>query len=289
MNRHLDLSSPPYGGYHQTAALAADAELTHVCPGTPGGEYLRRFWHPVALTIAVSELPKLVRVLGEDLVLFRDGNGRFGLLHRHCPHRGASLEYGICEARGLRCCYHGWLFDVDGTILETPGEPPDSSAAAKLRQSLRHGAYPVIDTNAQSVLAYRFDGTGPGWDTGNFSGSAGGVGWHMTVNEILDVTRALTKAQLVSIGSFSDIINRSWGLNSPLGGEATDAGNIYYKAGLWRDSGNPAVARVEQCFVLFQPTKQIEIVVFVNSNVGMTGASLTNIVRFVFASNIQGP
>ena len=151
------------------------------------------------------------------------------------------------------------------------------------------GAHPVIDTNAQSVLAYRFDGTGPGWDTGNFSGSAGGVGWHMTVNEILDVTRALTKAQLVSIGSFSDIINRSWGLNSPLGGEATDAGNIYYKAGLWRDSGNPAVARVEQGFVLFQPTKQIEIVVFVNSNVGMTGASLTNIVRFVFASNIQGP
>jgi len=153
MSRQPGVSSPPYGGYHQTAARAADAELTQVDPGTPGGEYLRRFWHPVALTSEISDLPRLIRVLGEDLVLFRDGGGRFGLLHRHCPHRGASLEYGICEARGLRCCYHGWLFDVDGTILETPGEPPDSAPAAKLRESLRQGAYPVIELNGL-VFAY---------------------------------------------------------------------------------------------------------------------------------------
>ena len=94
MNRPVDASYPPFGGYHQTAELAADAELTHVGPGTPGGEYLRRFWHPVALTSEASELPRLIRVLGEDLVLFRDSSDRFGLLHRHCPHRGASLEFG---------------------------------------------------------------------------------------------------------------------------------------------------------------------------------------------------
>ena len=152
------------------------------------------------------------------------------------------------------------------------------------------GANPVIDTNAQSVLGYRFDGTGPGWDSGNFSGSAGGFGWHMTINEMLNVTRALTKAQLVSIGSFSDIVTRSWGLNGPLGGESTAAGNIYYKAGRWTTNiNNPAAARTEQCFVLFQPTKQIEIVVFVNSNVGATGVSLTNIVRTAFINNIEGP
>ncbi len=152
------------------------------------------------------------------------------------------------------------------------------------------GANPVIDSNAQTVLGYRYDGTGPGWDSGNFSGSAGGVGWHMTVNEILDVTRALTKGQLVSIGSFADIITRSWGLNSPLGGEATDAGNIHYKAGRWTTNvNNPAAARTEQCFVLFQPTKQIEIVVFVNSEVGASGVSLTNLVRTTFNANIEGP
>ncbi|MDX1575441.1 MAG: aromatic ring-hydroxylating dioxygenase subunit alpha [Kiloniellales bacterium] len=153
MDRPLKEAHPPYGGYHQTAALAPDAELTHVGPATPGGEYLRRFWHPVALASEVGDLPRRVRVLGEDLVLFRDGGERFGLLHRHCPHRGASLEYGICEARGLRCCYHGWLIDVDGTILETPGEPAESTAAAKLRQNLRHGAYPVVERDGL-VFAY---------------------------------------------------------------------------------------------------------------------------------------
>ena len=153
MNRQAEPSVPPFGGYHQTGALAVDPELTHVMPGTPGGEYLRRFWHPVALTAEVGDVPKLIRVLGEDLVLFREREGRFGLLHRHCPHRGASLEFGICERQGLRCCYHGWLFDVDGTLLETPGEPPDSEPAAKLRQNLRHGAYPVIERNGL-IFAY---------------------------------------------------------------------------------------------------------------------------------------
>ena len=138
-----EAAQQPYGGYHQTWSAAEDAELTHVGPGTPCGEYLRRFWHPVAITEQLGDVPRLIRILGEDLVLYRDKGGRIGLLHKHCAHRRASLEYGVCEDRGLRCCYHGWLFDADGTILETPGEPANSEAAAKLRRTLRQGAYPV--------------------------------------------------------------------------------------------------------------------------------------------------
>lgn len=146
-------SDPPYCGYYHTTPLAEDAQLTHVLPGTPGGDYLRRFWHPVALAAEVCELPRLIRIFGEDLVLFRDGRGAFGLLHRHCTHRGASLDFGVCEPRGLRCCYHGWLYDVDGAILETPGEPADSEAAARLRQTVRQGAYPVREHKGL-VFAY---------------------------------------------------------------------------------------------------------------------------------------
>lgn len=134
-----------YRGYYDTAVRQEDIELTHVSPGTPGGEYLRRFWHAVALSSEVGELPIRLRALAEDLVLFRDLSGRIGLLHRHCAHRQASLEYGIVCARGIRCCYHGWLFDVDGTILETPGEPAGSKAAERLRQTVRQGAYPAFE------------------------------------------------------------------------------------------------------------------------------------------------
>ena len=89
----------------------------------------------------LTDLPLAVRILGEDLVLFRDLSNRVGLLHRHCSHRGVSLEFGIPVKEGIRCCYHGWLYDVDGTILDTPGEPPDS----KLKEGRYHGAYPVVD------------------------------------------------------------------------------------------------------------------------------------------------
>ena len=106
-----------FQGYHQVRDVREDAELTHVGPGTPCGEYLRRYWQPVAMSGELGVLPLVVRILGEDLVLFRDGSGRPGLLHRHCAHRGASLEYGIVAERGIICCYHGWHYDIDGTIL----------------------------------------------------------------------------------------------------------------------------------------------------------------------------
>ncbi len=138
-----------FGGYHARRAAGPDPELTPVGRATDGGEYLRRFWHPIALAAEVQDLPLAIRVLGEDLVLFRDGSGRLGLLHRQCSHRGASLEYGAIAERGIRCCYHGWLYDVDGTILETPAEPESS----RVRFNLCHGAYPTHE-HAGLIFAY---------------------------------------------------------------------------------------------------------------------------------------
>ena len=133
-----------FQGYHQVRDAREDAELTHVGPGTPCGEYLRRFWQPVAMSEELGDLPRVVRILGEDLVLFRDGSGRPGLLHRHCAHRGASLEYGIVAERGIICCYHGWHYDIDGTILRAGSEPPDSPVCRNVVQ----GAYPVHEHEA---------------------------------------------------------------------------------------------------------------------------------------------
>ncbi|WP_304308442.1 aromatic ring-hydroxylating dioxygenase subunit alpha [Pseudacidovorax intermedius] len=131
----------PYSAYEREQSQTEDAELTHVESSAPAGEYLRRFWQPIALSSELGELPKKVRMFGEPLVLFRTKSGTPGLLELHCSHRGTSLEFGICEDEGLRCCYHGWLFGVDGTILETPGDPPEST----LRHNVCHGAYPVIE------------------------------------------------------------------------------------------------------------------------------------------------
>ena len=83
-------------------------ELTQVGRGTPYGEVLRRYWQPIALSSDASTTPHHVRVLGEDLILFRTGRGRPGLLYPRCAHRGASLFYGGVERDGIRCCYHGW-------------------------------------------------------------------------------------------------------------------------------------------------------------------------------------
>src|SRR5687767_7940603 len=127
-----------YDAYERRRVPTEDAELTHVGPGTPGGEYFRRFWNPISLSSKLQDLPVALRVLGEDLVLFRDGQGRVGMLPLHCSHRGTSLEFGTLERRGIRCCYHGWLYDVSGAVLETPGEP----AGSQLTTRVRHGAYP---------------------------------------------------------------------------------------------------------------------------------------------------
>src|ERR671922_3120842 len=138
-----------YRAYDHRERPEEDAELTHVGPGTPCGEYLRRFWQPVITSEELQDLPRRLRIMGEDLVAFRDQSGAVGLLELHCPHRGTSLEFGLVSEKGIRCCYHGWHFDVDGTILETPGEPPDST----LKDRLCHGAYPTHEYNG-IVFAY---------------------------------------------------------------------------------------------------------------------------------------
>ena len=114
--------------------------LTRTGPGTPGGNMLRRYWQPVALCseLPVGGAPIPLRILGEDLVLFRDEQGRPGLLALHCSHRGADLSYGRLEDGGIRCIYHGWVYDVEGKCLEQPGEPAGSTYCAKIH----HPAYP---------------------------------------------------------------------------------------------------------------------------------------------------
>lgn len=139
----------PFGGYHAPLEAEPDDELARVGRGTPCGEYMRRFWHPVAMAAQLSDLPLVVRMLGEDLVIFRDLSGRVGLLHKHCAHRRASLEYGIVAERGIRCCYHGWLFDIDGTVIETPGEPPGST----MKDGICQGAYPTREVGGL-IFAY---------------------------------------------------------------------------------------------------------------------------------------
>lgn len=138
-----------YSAYHHRERPPADDELIRVGPGTPCGEYLRRFWQPVMTAEELQDVPRRVRLMGEDLVAFRDQSGALGLIELHCPHRGTSLEFGLIAQKGLRCCYHGWCFDVDGKILDTPGEPPDST----LKDRLYHGAYPVYEYGGL-VFAY---------------------------------------------------------------------------------------------------------------------------------------
>ena len=95
------------GTAYELRPAAIKDELVRVSRGTPMGELLRRYWHPVGLIGDAGATPKKVRALGEDLILFRDGAGRAGLLHARCCHRGTTLYYGKVEERGLRCCYHG--------------------------------------------------------------------------------------------------------------------------------------------------------------------------------------
>jgi 5,5'-dehydrodivanillate O-demethylase len=115
--------------------------LTRVGPGTPAGELLRRYWYPIAVAeeLTQEEPTKFVRVLGEDLVLFRDKQGRVGLLADRCSHRGVSLLYGRVEERGIACAYHGWLYDIEGNCVECPAEPEGS----RFHLTVKHKAYPV--------------------------------------------------------------------------------------------------------------------------------------------------
>jgi 5,5'-dehydrodivanillate O-demethylase len=98
--------------------------FTQVGPGTPMGSLLRRYWMPVGTRAEIDQEPvQRVRLLGEDLVLFKDERGRLGLIGHRCPHRGISMEYGIPQENGLRCAYHGWTMDTEGHVVDMPFEP----------------------------------------------------------------------------------------------------------------------------------------------------------------------
>jgi len=125
------------------------ADIPYVGRGTPAGEWFRRYWLVVGALRDLYDIPVTVKVLGEELVLFRDQRGGLGLIGKHCPHRGASLEYGDIEDGGIRCPYHGWLFNVRGQCLAMPAEPRDSNFPRKVK----HLAYPVQEQGGL-IFAY---------------------------------------------------------------------------------------------------------------------------------------
>ncbi len=129
-------------------------QLTRVGPGTMMGALIRAYWIPFFLSADLQrdDQPARVRLLGEDLVVYRDSTGAVGLLQDQCPHRGASLFFGRNEDAGLRCIYHGWKFDTAGRCLEMPNEPPESGFREKVRQL----AYPCAERNGV-VWAYLGD------------------------------------------------------------------------------------------------------------------------------------
>ena len=132
--------------------------LVRVGPGTPSGEVFRRYWLPVETSANLGQYvrggtgprnPIRVKMLGEDLVLYRDASGKPGLLAEHCSHRGTSLFYGRVEDNCLRCLYHGWAYDQEGNVIETPGEPPDSN----FKHTVKHPSYPVQEVGGL-IFAY---------------------------------------------------------------------------------------------------------------------------------------
>ena|ERR1043166_249439 len=131
--------------------------LTRTTPGTPGGTFLRSYWLPAALSEELKpDIPSRVRILGEDLVLFRDHQGKPGLVGLHCPHRGADLSMGRVESGGLRCLYHGWLFDGRGACLEQPSEPADT----EFKNKVHHLSYPCQEVGG-IIFAYLGSATPP--------------------------------------------------------------------------------------------------------------------------------
>jgi phenylpropionate dioxygenase-like ring-hydroxylating dioxygenase large terminal subunit len=132
--------------------------VTQTDQETPGGKLLRSFWQPVATAeeMAPGKPPMPVRIMGEDLVLFRDPENRLGLIGLNCPHRGTDLSYGRIEDGGLRCLYHGWLFDIQGRCLEQPAERADSN----FKDKIRHTAYPVQEKGG-AIWAFLGEGAPP--------------------------------------------------------------------------------------------------------------------------------
>lgn len=228
----------PYSAYLRGPLPREDAELTHVEGRSPAGELLRRYWQPVALSAQLGELPMKVRMFGEDLVLFRTKAGQVGLLELHCSHRGTSLEFGICEDAGLRCCYHGWLYGVDGRVLQTPGDPPEST----LRFNVCHGAYPAFEYRG---LIFGYFGPPdlkpefPIYDSYAFEGDrlvpyyiTYPCNWLQVHENVMDPAHAVFLHTRISYSHFAD----AWGELPAMEFVPTPTGMIYVTSRRWQDN-----------------------------------------------------
>lgn len=230
--------SMPYGGYHAESAPPEDPSLTHVEKGSPCGELLRRYWQPVALSTEVKDLPVKVRMFGEPLVLFRTTTGEVGLVGASCSHRGTSLEFGICTPEGIRCCYHGWHYSVDGRILETPGDPPSST----LRNRLCHPAYPLKEHRG---IIFGYFGPPetmpefPDYDSLHYPGDTlvpysltYPCNWLQVHENVMDPVHAVFLHTRMTFSHFAD----AWGELPVLDFVETPAGMIYVTTRRWGDN-----------------------------------------------------
>ena len=139
-------------------SVEENALLTQVGPGTPGGELFRRYWHPIAAVLEMDDDPtKEIRLLGEDLVLYRDRSGNYGLIERYCAHRRVDLTYGIPEENGLRCMYHGWMYNETGQCIEQPFEET-VRPEARFKDKIKLNGYPV---QAYGGLLWAYLGPAP--------------------------------------------------------------------------------------------------------------------------------
>jgi phenylpropionate dioxygenase-like ring-hydroxylating dioxygenase large terminal subunit len=228
----------PYGGYYQEATPPETPDLTHVEKGSRAGELLRRYWQPICLSDEVGELPKRERVFGEDIVVFRTTDDEVAILDLHCPHRGTSLEYGLCEKTGLRCCYHGWLIGPDGSILETPGDPPGST----LKDRLMHGAYPAKEYNG---LIFGYFGPPeelpefPIYDSFEYDGDLMRpyslhypCNWLQVHENVMDPAHAVFLHTRISYSHFAD----AWGELPEMDFLETPTGMIYVTSRRWKDN-----------------------------------------------------
>ncbi len=135
-----------------------NTRLTRVGPGTPMGALLRRYWQPACLSSELPEpdgAPLRVRLLGEDLIAFRDSTGAAGIVDAFCPHRRAPLFFARNEECGLRCVYHGWKFDLHGDCVDMPSEPAGTTLQAKVKLT----AYPTIEKGGRRLGLYGAEGT----------------------------------------------------------------------------------------------------------------------------------
>ncbi len=136
-------------------SVQENERLTSIMPGTAMGELFRRYWHPIAASGELDDHPtKALRILGEDLVLYKDRSGTLGLIDKLCPHRRVDLSYGIPEENGLRCMYHGWMFDETGQCVEQPFEEtvhPDG----RFKEKVKIKAYPTKEMGGVYIELHR--------------------------------------------------------------------------------------------------------------------------------------